>query len=212
MRTPKLLVTLLVIGMTVTGCSAVSGAAPVKTPQSTPTVDASKALDTVPLASLLPTAHTASTGVGVSLNADGKPESTVVNTATPRPTDGLTRCELAFNETRSFPFTELATALFDGSDGRYSANLLRYESDSDAVAYLDAIARIGKYCPTQAGSGVTAWDSGIPETAGFVLTDSTTSYGTAIRKGRIVAFGSAPTPDSATKMLQLQIRILAAVK
>ena len=218
MRTPKLLVTLLAIGMAMTGCSAETATVPMKTIQPTPTRNASKALDKVPLLSLLPTAATASTGIGTSLITGDKPQSATANTATPRPTDGLTRCELAINGMRSAAFSEAASASFigsdntDGSGGSYSSGLYRFKSNSEAKAFIDTFAKIGEYCPAQQGSRIEAWDSGIPESAGFIMTDSTTRYEDAFRKGKIVAVGDCPSAESATEMLQLQIRTLAGIK
>lgn len=216
MRTPKLLVTLLVVGMAVTGCTAVTAAVPMKTIQPTPTLNASKALDTVPLLSLLPTAATASKGIGTSLTASEKPDSATSNTATPRPTDGLTRCELAYNGVVSAAFSGRAAASFNGADidgakGNYTSSLYRFKSDSEAKAFIDEIGKVGEYCPAQQGSRFAAWDSGIPESVGLITTVGTTSYVAALRKGKIVALGGCPSAESATKMLQLQIRTLASI-
>ena len=216
MRTPKLLVALLAIGMAMTGCTAVTAAVPMKTIQPTPTRNASKALDTVPLLSLLPTAATASKGIGTSLTASEKPDSATSNTAIPRPTDGLTRCELAFDRTGSAAFSGRAAVSFDGADidgakGHYTSSLYRFKSDSEAKAFIDEIGKVGEYCPAQQGSRFAAWDSGIPESVGVITTVGTTSYVAALRKGKIVALGGCPSAESARKMLQLQIRTLASI-
>ena len=75
---------LLVIGMTVMGCSAGAAA----DPHLTAPTDANPGLDAVPLRRLMPTTKAASHGIGVSLDLDRKPESTAGNTASPNPSTG----------------------------------------------------------------------------------------------------------------------------
>jgi hypothetical protein len=207
-RASKLLVVLLIFGVTVTGCAARSSA----TPESGAASDASQALDKVSLGSLLPTVEVARDAIGVSLSIYEKPEITDGNKVTPRPTDGFTHCQDAINNWRSAPYKQSALLSFDGAEGRYTWYYLRFESNSGAVDYFDSVTKIGKYCPLQPESGITAWDSGIPNTAGFTLVTSTTGQLAAFRKGKIIALAAAPSPGSATKLLQQQIRTLAAVK
>ena len=200
--------TTLVVVMALTGCSA--GALAPAT--SSAAAGSTRALDKASLRSLVPSSKAAGDAVGTDLSLEGNLETRARNTASPKPTIGLTRCELSLNEWTYPPYSEVVQQTYNGPDGLYALLYYRFASDLTAAAYVKATTNVGKYCSSVPSSGVAAWDNGIPNTVGFSRTKNSTEQLTFFRQGKIVAGVDGASQELTTKLLQLQIRTIAAVK
>ena len=149
---------------------------------------------------------------GTYLSLEGNLLTRARSTASPKPTIGLTRCELSLNEWTYPPYSEVVQQTYNGPDGLYALLYYRFASDLTAAAYVKATTNVGKYCSSVPSSGVAAWDNGIPNTVGFSRTKNSTEQLTFFRQGKIVAGVDGASQELTTKLLQLQIRTIAAVK
>ena len=198
MRTPKLLVTLIVVGMAMTGCAAQTA---------DPSTDV-PALDRAPIVDLLPAHSAIDRALGRDLPYTQEPREIVLTSDSNQPSDG-TVCDLS-EYTSGHPNASLAGQVIVGAPKEtVGIEVFRFSDLGSATKYMKTVSTLQDECALQKKSGITSWST---RESDFTAWQEGGQPHSAFQWGAIVGYVFATAEEDAAKITKLLSDTMADFK